>query len=362
MNALPLPDALLRPGASGPHEVLSPWDDYPIHQTPALLGAVNPAQAGWAERFYFNLLAPTGEIVAIVGGGCYPTRGVAECYFCRIDGDRQINVRGWQKLPEAADPGQSGAFSLRCETPLKDWRVTVAVAEDRFDGRFRGAGAPYLYRTCDVPASEDDGEFDLFRHFVAVGRWELLESGGLDPGTEFVGVRDRTWGVRTRRVRLHNWIVFQFGEVCLTLIHQERADGSILFSEAGLIHGDGRVEQFGVVEHDLVYDPQDRQITRGRFELDNEDGRLTLEFERVGFAMRLAGAGYDNSQGDRGISSGNQHDEFDLGDPDVARRTGRGTMDAGAIGRISGTLSAEGQGVVETAIARNHVRYGSKIA
>lgn len=363
MNVLPLPDALSRPsGAGGTAEVLSPWDDYPIHQGPALLSSVTPAQPGWAERFYFNVLRPTGQIVAIVGGGCYPARGVAECYFCRIDGQRQLNIRGWQELPAPGAPVEAGAFSLRCDAPLRDWSVTVDVDGERFDGRFAGMAEPYLYSTSDVPASEPGGDFDLFRHFVALGRWQLTDAAGLDTSTELVGVRDRTWGVRTRRVRMHTWIVFRLGDACLTLIHQEFADGSVMFSEAGIVHGDGRMQRLDVSEHDFVYDPKDRQIHHGRVELSGEDGPLTLEFERVGLAMRLAGAGYDDSQGDRGLSSGTQRDEFDLGDPEVAARTGRGTMDAGAVGRVSGALNAEGHGVVETAIARNHVRYGSQVA
>jgi hypothetical protein len=78
--------------------------------------------------------------------------------------------------------------------------------------------------------------------------------------------------------------------------------------------------------------------------------------------MRLAGAGYDDRQGARDHDQGVEQDEYDLADPEVARHTGRGTMDAGAVGRVSGAWSAEGIGVVETAIARDHVHYGGQIA
>jgi hypothetical protein len=47
--------------------------------------------------------------------------------------------------------------------------------------------------------------------------------------------------VRTRRIRWHNWCVFQIGERTVTLIHQEFADGTIMHSEAGVVHGDGVV-------------------------------------------------------------------------------------------------------------------------
>jgi hypothetical protein len=355
---------LARPAApSDGTERLSAWDDYPIHQSAAPLSSVVPNQPGWAERFYFNLLRPTGEIAAILGGGVYPVRGVSEFYFCRFDGERQSNVRVWNELPAvggAVSVGH-GPFSLRCDAPLRDWSIAVDAGDARLRGRFAGALPPYLYSTLDVPSDEPGGEFDLYRHFIAVGRWELDVASGLDTSTEFIGVRDRTWGVRTRRIRLHNWYVFWLGDACLTMIHQELADGSVFFSEAGAVHADGRVERLRVADHDLRYHGHTREIESGRIELAGEDGPLFLEYERAGTAMRLAGAGYDASQGARETTSGVERDDYDLGDPEIARQTGRGTMDAGAHARVTGTWSAEGQGVVETAIARNHVKYGSQI-
>jgi hypothetical protein len=353
-------EALARPSGAG-GEVLTPWDDYPVHQSAALLASVTPALSGWSERFYFNVLRPSGEIAAILGGGVYPARGTSECYMCRLDGDVQHNVRAFGELPVPGRSVDGGPFSLRCETPLKDWAVAIDVAGAEFAGTFSGINPPYLYDAVDVPASEPDGPYDLFRHFIAVGRWDLSASAGIDTSGELIGVRDRTWGVRTRRVRWHNWCVFQVGDATLTLIHQELADGSVMHSEAGAVHADGRVERLQVTGHDVTYDPQDRQVRRAHWELAGDDGPVELEYECVGRAMRLAGAGYTDTQGESSAGAV-QRDTFDLGDPDVARDTGRGTMDCGARGQVTGAWEAEGIGVVESAIARNHARYGVQLA
>ena len=357
----PTSEALLRPsGAGHDTERLSTWDDYPLHQMPAPLSRVQPELLGFAERFYFNLLRPSGEIAAVIGGGVYPLRGVSECYFCRFDGDRQINVRAWSDLPAPDAAAVPGPFSFRCDTPLRDWSVDVEIEGARFSGRFAGLASPFLYSVLDIPATEPGGVYDLYRHFVAVGRWDLEDFPG--SGREFVGVRDRTWGVRSRRIRMHNWYVFWLADRCLTLIHQELADGSEFFSEAGAVHADGREERLRVTGHDLRYDPSTREVVAGTIDLEGDAGPLRLEYERVGRAMRLAGAGYDDRQGARDHDQGVEQDEYDLADPEVARHTGRGTMDAGAVGRVSGAWSAEGIGVVETAIARDHVHYGGQIA
>ena len=360
MSTPPLAEALTRPAATE-QDVLGAWDDYPVHQSSALLAAISTARPGWSERFYFNVLRPTGEIAAILGGGVYPLRGASECYFCRLNGDRQVNVRAFGELPVPGQEIEAGPFSLRCEVPLRDWRVTVDLDDTRFAGRFAGVNPPYLYDAVDVPASEPGGDFDLYRHFIAVGEWQLDEPAGLDTSEQLVGVRDRTWGVRTRRIRWHNWCVFHLGDRTLTLIHQELADGTVMHSEAGVVHGDGRVQRLQITGHGVVYDPHNRQVTRAHWEFDSDDGPLKLEYERVGTAMRLAGAGYTDAQGERS-ADGVQRDEYDLGDPEVARSTGRGTMDAGARGRVTGAWEAEGVGVVESAIARNHVRYGNQLA
>lgn len=357
MDRRSVADALSRPAAAG--ERLGAWDDYPVHQSAALLSTVKPNLPGWSERFYFNMLAPTGEIVAIMGAGVYPQRGISETYFCHLHDDRQHNTRSVNALPASAGDVASGPFALRCEVPLHDWSLAVDAGEASVAGRFCGLADPYLYEPVDVPASEPGGEYDLFRHFIAVGRWDVSHAGPLTHTNGLIGVRDRTWGVRTRRVRWHNWCVFWVGETVLTLIHQELADGTVLHSEAGFVRADGGAGRLTITGHGVTYDPQTREVDRAHWEFSGDQGPLRLEYERVGTAMRLAGAGYDDSQGERG--SGAQSDSYDLADPEVARRTGRGTMDQGAHGWVSGAWQAEGIGVVESAIARNHVTYGSQL-
>lgn len=356
----PLPrNVLARPALADPgSEKLASWDDYPIHQSASLLSSVTPASPKWSERFYFNAIAPTGEIVMIVGGGVYPSRGISECYFCRIDGDRQINVRTSQALPpEGEEP--PGPFTIHCERPMMEWSVAVDLPEDPFAGRFRSTIPPFLYRTIDIAASEPGGEFDLFRHFIGLGRWDLASP--LGGQAELLGVRDRTWGVRTRRPRLHLWSVLAIDDRCVAFKHQELADGTIHFTEAGVTHADGQLDPMRIVQHDLVFDPAERQVISGRVELDGDAGAATVEFERVGTGIRLAGAGYDDGQGDRDTSSHIQNDVYDFGDPSVADRTGRGTIDVGVRAQISGAWCGSGIGVVETAIARDHAGYGHQI-
>jgi hypothetical protein len=353
---------VMRP--AGPSGGLTAWDDLPVHQSAAPLSVLLPPQEDWAERFYFNVLSATGEILAIIGGGIYPVRGGSESYFCRLDGDVQENVRSWRPLPAAdgRDSSEPGPIAFGCEKPLADWTVAASGSGTAFEATFVGTTPPYLYSAIEIPPTEPDGPFDDFRHFVALGRWDVRRDGLGRGGEALVGVRDRTWGVRSRRVRWHNWYVLQLGERCLTLIHQELADGTVMFSEAGVVHADGQRELLRIVTHHVTFDPHTREVIRGSVTFDSEAGPLSLEFEAVGRAMRLAGAGYDDAQGARGGSAQTQADRYDLGDTEIARRTGRGTMDVGVRVHVTGAWTEEGIGVVESAIARNHVRHGHQLA
>jgi hypothetical protein len=350
---------VLRRQAGGDEDRLGDWDDLAVHQSPALLGATWPASPSWAERFYFNLQRPSGELLAIVGGGIYPRRGVAECYLCRLDGDRQHNLRAWAPLAGATESTVEipGEFTFTCEAPMRAWAISVGSRGSELDCRFEATREPYLYPALDIAADEPGSEFDLYRHFVGAGRMSVDGAPA-----ELLSVRDRTWGVRSRRARLHNWYVIHLGSHFLTLIHQERADGSVLFSAAALSGPEGEAERLAVTGHDLGFHPSDRQVERGKVTLTGAERVLELELSRVGQAIRLAGAGYDSRQGARSESAGIERDSYDLGAEVEAARLGRGTMDVPVEAKLSGPgIQLSGVGIAETAVARDHRRYGSRL-
>jgi hypothetical protein len=352
-------DVLQRSAAASGHPRLSPWDDLPLHNSATVLASSAPPQGNWAERYYFNLLRPTGEIAAVLGAGIYPGSGIAECYFCRIEGHKQHNVRVCQPLPLPGEQRCAAPFSLRCIAPMDTWEATVAVDGGRFEGRYNAITKPYHYSKVAVPASTPGGPVDDYQHVVAAGCWDLETLQGSADTADFLCIRDRTWGTRTRRQRLHNWLVFEVDGACLNVYHQERADGTVIYSESGVAWPDGRTERLQVQAYDFNFDPHTREARSGFFELAGGGGKLRLEYVTIGRGIRLNGAGYDDSQGER--APGTQTDLYDLSDPDEARRSGRGTIDIGARATITGAWRGVGMGVVESAVARDHVRFGSRI-
>lgn len=339
---------------------MSPWDDLPLHNQATVLAAAETPPDNWAERYYFNVLRPNGEIAAILGAGIYPRNGIAECYFCRIEDGTQHNARACQPLAGADRRSTPAPFSLRCVSAMHTWDALVNTEGARFAGRYSALTQPYHYSTVAIPASVAGGPFDDWQHLVAAGRWDIETFSGNDGGNDFLCIRDRTWGLRTRRTRLHHWMVFEIDGVCINILHQERADGSILYSEGGIAWPDGRNERLRVEAYGFDFDSNTREARSGFFDLSGDGGDVRLEYVTIGVGIRLNGAGYDDSQGER--AAGVQTDSYELGNPAVARDSGRGVIDIGGRAEVTGAWRGRGIGVVESAVARDHVRFGDQIA
>jgi hypothetical protein len=150
----------------------------------------------------------------------------------------------------------------------------------------------------------------------------------------------------------------------LTLIHQELADGGLLVSHVAMVAQDGLVQRGVLDSHALTFDPHTRLLIEGAFSGHDATGApINVLVENVGEGVRLIGAGYSRDQTD---DSGRGHvvgERWDLTDPGEAATLGRGTIDSPV--RVSttwGDQSSSGIGITETAVARNHWRYGSQLA
>src|SRR6266508_731634 len=64
--------------------MLSPLDDYPIHQVPQPVRRVCTSDRNFYDRYYFNCMstegAPDGDPFLIMGMGQYPNLGVADAF------------------------------------------------------------------------------------------------------------------------------------------------------------------------------------------------------------------------------------------------------------------------------------------
>jgi hypothetical protein len=344
---------------------LTLWDDLPLHQTAGTFRELASAHPQWVDRFYMNIQGTDGSLLAILGFGFFPNTGLIEWYVCALDGSRQRNVRGVGELGERAPKAECNGFRFEIIEPMRVWTVDIDVGGLKLDLTFESVGAPFHFRPIWCAADVAGGEFDDWQHFVQVGKL----AGRLDAGTQISvdgmqAVRDRTWGVRSRRPKMHNWYTFDLGEGRMfALLHQERADGSVHVSEAALVEADGQTQALVVVEHRLSFDAATREIRASEWVLRTQGGETaTLAIEPVGASIRGLGAGYDERQGQaRDLDSSVVGEVWDLADPDVAAKAALSTIDTPVRASLTGALEATGGGVAETALGRSHQRYGRSL-
>ena len=345
---------------------LSALDDLPVHQHADVIARPVSERWNWTERWYFNLQAPTGELIAILGGGIFRNTGVTESYLCVIDANQQINHRSTGSLEPGSDGLSDGVASFSIASPMKEWEISIEIPEcdTSLNLRFDSKQEPFLLKPVWAGPDRDSDDFDQWEHFVQPGQitGTVQVHGEVLGITEFSSFRDRTWGVRSRRPKLHNWVVLHLENGSyMSLVHQEVADGRILYSHAGLVTGDGRVELLAIEEHDITFDPVSRVPSEGTFYLRGDGRDMTLHMSRQGQGIRVLGAGYDATQGKtRDASSATSCNTWNLKDPETLSKVGRGTIDTGVrCSLVSGVSNQTGYGVWETAIGQSHYRYGA---
>jgi hypothetical protein len=351
--------------ASGPAR-LSRFDDLPVHQHADLLSRPASNQWNWTERWYFNLQAPTGELLGIIGGGIYRNTGVTESYVCLLSDNEQINHRTTKMLVTGNDGLMDGVVKFSIAKPMKVWEINAQIdtCGTSMNLQFEGYQEPFLFKPFWVGPDRDSHEFDQYEHFVQPGRLKgTVQAHTKDVNiADFISFRDRTWGVRSRRPKLHNWIVLHFSDGSyMSLVHQEIADGRILYSHAGFVDANGEEELLNIEAHEIMFDKVSRVPQEGTFHLrGSKSGVRTLRMSRKGPSIRGLGAGYDANQGSNREDSGQTNCiAWNLDSREVLLQIGRGTIDTGVHCSLDSSDSKlTGIGVWETAIGRSHYKYG----
>src|ERR687897_456856 len=316
-----------------------PLDEFPVHQAPVSMRHVATSDRSFYDRSYFNAFDPAGETLLVTGLGVYPNLGVIDAYAAVRRGDRQWAVRCSDALGDDRMQQRVGPYRVDVVEPLR--RVRLACDADD-----HGLGFDLLWEAW-FPALDEPHHLlragtqvllDASR-FAQVGTWsgEVRVAGGttvVEPGT-WVGTRDRSWGIRPvgepvppgraadEPIEGFWWLYVpvRFEDHALVVIVQEQPDGHRTLNEGARVFGDGRIEQLGWPEVDIVYRPGTRQPEKAVLHMRARGGR---DVEGV---------------------------EYDLTDPAVAALVPFGVIDHAAVAHCDGQ---EGRGLFEHASMGRH--------
>ncbi|MCU1462557.1 MAG: hypothetical protein JWO37_2632 [Acidimicrobiales bacterium] len=358
------PDERLDIGPPYASTMLSPADDYPIHQVAEVIRHPGTSDRNFYDRYYFNLYTTAGDTFAVFGLGQYPNLGTTDAFLAVSHGGTHRVVRASREL--GANRMDIGVGPLRVEVleGLQKLRVVLEPNEwgleidAVFDGTHPATLEPRQYIR-----DFERVTFDTQR-LAQTGRWTgTLTAGGttfdVDP-KDWWGYRDRSWGVRPvgdpepPGIRASNqshsffwcYTPLQFEDHSVLVIMQERADGERLLEEAIRIWNDPArgVDHLGRPDHEVEFVPGTRAPRRTTLHLQEPDGsKLDIELEVLMPFYITQGTGYSPAedwahgkwQGPLEV----QGREYDLADPAVQgqifgflENTARATQSNGATG------------------------------
>jgi hypothetical protein len=301
--------------------MLTPHDDYLVHQTPETLDRAATSDRNFYDRYYFNCHDLTGDTFLVVAMGVYPNLGVIDAFAtCVQRNERQLVVRGSRELKGDRARTTVGPIGVEVVEGLRKLRVWCDANDWGldFDLTFEGSHFPFEephFLRRSGPRTVMD-----YTRLTQTGLWSgRLSVGGETQNVDherWRGARDHSWGIRpigdregasapprdgsTSMGFFWNWAPIQFDDYTLMYTISENHDGSRWHEAAARIYpfDSGRVpEPLTVSRHDLQLKAGTRTFHRGSVFLNSVEGAESeLVLEPLSL-LHMAGAGY-SYQGD----------------------------------------------------------------
>src|SRR5690348_15519950 len=239
----------------------APLDEFPIHQAPVSIAMPATTDRNFYDRCYLNAHARSDELFLITGLGVYPNLGVIDAYATVRRGNTQWAVHYSDALRDDRMSQQVGPYRIEVLDPLRSLRVVC-------DGDEQGIGFDLTWTGSFVPVQEQPHRLRMgsrtivnTARFAQGGRWdgELRFDGSTYAVSDWVGTRDRSWGIRpvgeaepagrpSDEPLAGFWWLYvplRFDGFAIVVIAQENPDGFRTLNDAVRVWADGRVEQLG---------------------------------------------------------------------------------------------------------------------
>lgn len=295
--------------------MLSPFDDYPIHQTPLPLAQAGGGHPDHYDRFWFN--GYTEDMYFAVALGIYPNRGVIDAAFSVVQDGVQRSVFASGRVPLDRTQTTIGPISVEIVEPLRINRVRVGapdhglVADLTFRARTAAYEEPRQTRYAGARLAMD------VTRATQLGSWTgSLRSGdtAIDLADQVVyGTKDRSWGIRpvgqpapaapspSPMQIFFLWAPLNFLDCGLHYMVFEDATGTP-WSETGArlpviddtmaVFGPGTEAEHLRISHDIQWAPGLRRSARARLAVHRDGEALDpVELEPL-LTFRMKGAGY----------------------------------------------------------------------
>ncbi|GAA4109447.1 hypothetical protein GCM10022215_03740 [Nocardioides fonticola] len=329
--------------------MISPLDEFPIHQSPAPVLWPATSDRNFYDRNYFNAHDRTGEIFVITGLGYYPNLGTKDAYLLVARNGQHTAVH----LSDLCDGDRMnqhvGAYSVEVIEPLQTIRLrleeTEGISADlTWEGSF-----PVIQEERHILRSGSRVTLDAQR-FAQVGTWSghlVIDGERIEMTPDrWVGSRDRSWGIRPVGEAEPAgapadppfdgmwwlYVPMRFEEFALVVILQEDPNGYRTLNDCHRVWPDGRIEQMGWPQVRIHYTSGTRTPTGATLHLTTPSGTpIEVEVSSLLAAPLHVGGGYGGDPDwTHGMWKGEKFAErltYDLADPAVQGRFMFGCVD-----------------------------------
>ena len=364
--------------------MLSPADDYLIHQTSEPVRYAGTSDRRFFDRYFFTGHTCSDHMFFMIGMGSYPNLGVIDAFgSVAIDGVQHTTRASRELGVDRMDTAHVGPFSVEVIEGLKQLRLQCQSPDQMVNFDLMWHAAVPAFDEPPILQRSMGRVMEQATRLIQTGFWE----GEIRCGDQRVelnretarGARDRSWGVRSiglerepkgilqakgankNRTTLWIWSPMQFSDCTVHFSLSEFPDGTREVNTVRKIKPFGSQEEIlGGAEHNLVFDPETREMLAGSSVsyLDSNGERRTVQLEPLTRAYLRAGTGYGGPDSWRhGKYMGESWADslqYDITDKEVTRLIGP-THVACRMVRDDGEV---GYGTFETQVYGAYPRYG----
>lgn len=292
--------------------MLVPLDDLLIHQSPRTLAYPATTDLRFFERFYFNIHDRSGEVSLVTGLGSYPNMNSMDGFACAVTklDPHQYNARFFRELTGDRSDSHVGPLRFTVVEPMHRW--TMALAPNPYDVEFE-IEMETRFDPWETHLLYERGVSTIFDmgHFVqsCMYRGRIVIGGKSFELDNFLGVRDRSWGVRPLAgmpmpansgspYAMHFWFNAQFDDSTYFIFYVEDASGDVLKLEGGIAGGSRNGRSWTDLEYSLEFDEEIRTHVHGLLRATDDSGENhEIVIDRALPGIFLSGAGYGTTQG-----------------------------------------------------------------
>ncbi|WP_432841539.1 hypothetical protein [Dactylosporangium sp. CA-092794] len=309
---------------------LSPFDEYPIHQTSEPLRFMASSDGRAFDRCYFAASDLAQELLVELGFGVYPNAGTADAFAIFAHGGQHVSVRAHRLIGYDRADMRFGPISAEVVVPFQEWRLRLAENSEglSFDLTYHDTKPQVFIRRFPVPASYDGitrpDEHSGYEGFGRVSGWVELQGRRFELTAEATrATRDHHWGIR-EGMGGRGFILTEMHRSTHCSQYVEFGDWGIWAGRVFYDQGTGRPPAVDVVkiERQLRFDPETKDLIGGTFINHLETGEVKrVDYEQVANCVAYLRTGMYIGPDRRGTPTGDvSHGQF-VGDGVVVGET-----------------------------------------